>query len=733
MAQGIFTRRQQLQGLIQGSWYGPTQPILPSFSTYQASFNGSNQTLSIADSANIRLGSGDFTIECWTNTTYANGGTTAAFACQYPDAAGAGSYIFGIRAGVIFIWDNSTSYTAATTINTGSWTHIAWVRSGSGTNNNTVYVNGKADLQFTNTTNFTGASYAFQVGRWGTSSAILSGYVSNLRIVKGTAVYTGNFNPPTAALTAVTNTQLLTLQGPTIIDNSTNAFSITNNGSVGMTATTVAINQTVAPSINPPPAVDYLVVAGGGAGGGGAAYSGGGGGAGGLLQGITPVTAGTSLTVTVGTGGSGTSGHGTNGTNSVFAQITAIGGGGGTYGYSTSGYDGGSGGGGGSTYTPSVSNLPSNGVLGQGNGGGSNSLGGNGSGGGAGTKGLSSVNTSNGINGGAGIASAITGTVTAYAGGGASGSSYASGTFSAPGGVGGGGRGAYYDGATATTATSGTTNTGGGGGGGCNGTGCTVAGSGGSGIVIISYPDTYNAPAALTGTVVAGTSGSGSVQFNGSNSIKYGPNSAIDLGSSNFTIEGWVYPTTSGGFLAQRQAGSASGWAIGGGTSGGLIGGVWYPDFGTGTVYLNAWQHNAWVRSGTTMYFFINGVLVRTTTGVTGAVDVWAQPMNMGSSSSDGTEGRLTGYVSNARIVSGTALYTSTFTPSTTPLTPVSGTLFLNNAVSGAPFVDTSTNYFTPTFAGSGSPVWNQSSPFATGLGYKNRVYTWTSSGTITF
>jgi hypothetical protein len=28
------------------------------------------------------------------------------------------------------------------------------------------------------------------------------------------------------------------------------------------------------------------------------------------------------------------------------------------------------------------------------------------------------------------------------------------------------------------------------------------------------------------------------------------------------------------------------------------------------------------------------------------------------------------------------------------------------------------------------APAWNSSSPFATGLGYKNRVYTWTSTGT---
>jgi hypothetical protein len=483
------------------------------------------------------------------------------------------------------------------------------------------------------------------------------------------------------------------------------------------------------------PYVEYLVVAGGGGGGGG--YQGGGGGAGGLLQGIVPVTNGTSYTVTVGAAGtagpSSTTPNGGNGQNSVFGNITAIGGGGGgAYGtgpQSTAGATGaagGSGGGAGLISNSITQGIPGQGVFGQGNAGGTasgySSPYAGGGGGGAGTVGSSGGGTA-AANGGAGIASGINGTVTAYAGGGAGG------TYSASGGTGGvGGGGAGSQGANGTN---GSTNTGGGGG--ASGVTGYTGGSGGSGIVIISYPDIYKAPTGLTGTYTTSTSGSGSVQFNGSNSIKYGPNSAINLGSSNFTIEGWVYPTTSGGFLAQRQAGSASGWSIGGGTSGALIGGTWYPDFGSGTVYLNAWQHNAWVRSGTTMYFFINGVLDRTTTGVTGSVDVWAQPMNMGSSSSDGTEGRLTGYVSNARIVSGTALYTSTFTPSTVPLTAISGTLFLNNAVSGAPFVDTSTNYFTPTFAGSGSPVWNQSSPFATGLGYKNRVYTWTGSGTVTF
>jgi hypothetical protein len=60
-----------------------------------------------------------------------------------------------------------------------------------------------------------------------------NGYISNLRIVDGTAVYTSAFTPSTAPLTAISGTALLTLQGPEpFIDNSGNSLAIAQLGNV---------------------------------------------------------------------------------------------------------------------------------------------------------------------------------------------------------------------------------------------------------------------------------------------------------------------------------------------------------------------------------------------------------------------------------------------------------------------------------------------------------------------
>ena len=262
--------------------------------------------------------------------------------------------------------------------------------------------------------------------------------------------------------------------------------------------------------------VSYMVVAGGGSAGAVSGANGpGGGGAGGFREGKcssdpytdSPLDAGTGLSVSaqaypisVGAGGatqprgpgSPGTGLGASGSNSTFSTITSAGGGApqGTFNPGSAGGSGGGGSGGtgtvatgGAGNTPPVS--PPQGQPG-GEGGGSpapdHQSGGGGGAGGAGTKGSPS---GAGI-GGVGVSSSITGSAVAYAGGGG-GTGYGPviGTGlkgnGSPCGTGGQGVVGSPD-----IAGSGTTNRGGGGGGAtCSGS--TVAGAGGSGIVVIRY------------------------------------------------------------------------------------------------------------------------------------------------------------------------------------------------------------------------------------------------------
>jgi hypothetical protein len=479
-------------------------------------------------------------------------------------------------------------------------------------------------------------------------------------------------------------------------------------------------------TVNPlkTPAVDYLVVAGGG----GSTYIGGAG-AGGLLQGAIPVTAGSPITVTVGSGGTSSGAVPTNGNNSIFGNIVAVGGG-------KYGSDGGSGGGNGQNY------LGGQGTAGQGNAGapgtwkdsGGTGEDGGGGGGGAGTAGLKGIPDVIGGNGGAGIASSISGTVTVYSGGGAG--CLQNGTNGGTGGVGGGGNG--------VSSTTGAVNTGGGAG----APGPSGNASGGSGIVIISYPDIYAAAASTTGSPTVSTSGSGSIALNGSSYIKYAGQTPFAFGTGDFTIEMWLYLSVLGTFLVPidfRPNLNGAYPNIYKGTDNRLY---YYTNTvnaisGTTTLTTGVWYHIAVCRTGTSTKMYLNGVqegstYTDTTNYIVGnpGPTIFAEGSNLYA---------WNGYGSNVRIVKGVCVYTGNFTPSTSPLTATqpagtnisaitgTATSLLLNTVSGAYLADGSVNAYSPGTV-TGTPAWNQLSPFATGLGYKNRVYTWaSSSGTITF
>jgi len=169
------------------------------------------------------LGSGAFTVECWAYISSTNATYTDAFLGQYQTN---NKLIFGVKSDVVRVWMSATEVFVGTTNIIGEWHHFALVRDAS--NNCQVYIDGIAEgSSFSNSTDFSTSLENFEIGSWnyGANSS-LDGYIKDLRVVKGTAVYTSTFTPPTEPLTAITGTELLTCHLPYIADGSSNNYSI---------------------------------------------------------------------------------------------------------------------------------------------------------------------------------------------------------------------------------------------------------------------------------------------------------------------------------------------------------------------------------------------------------------------------------------------------------------------------------------------------------------------------
>ena len=205
----------------------PTQGTMSPFSPsgYSNYFDGSGDYFALAANSAF-LFTGDFTIEAWVNLPLINAGPYSIFGGR---SSGTNIFDFRVYQSNIQVTLNagSGSNLGLGTLSINRWAHLALVRSGSSIK---CYVDGTQTA--TTLTNSSTLGYSDQPMRVGSSdlSNWFSGYMSNLRVVNGTALYTSNFTPPTRNLTAIANTSLLTCQSNRFIDNSSNGFLLTPNG-----------------------------------------------------------------------------------------------------------------------------------------------------------------------------------------------------------------------------------------------------------------------------------------------------------------------------------------------------------------------------------------------------------------------------------------------------------------------------------------------------------------------
>jgi hypothetical protein len=171
------------------------------------SFDGSGDSLSILDNADFDFGTGDFTVELFTYNDLAQ--------ASNPVLIGAtGGWYLQFKTGgtIVEFYTGSTSIQATGLGLEGGWHHIAVTKA---SNVVKIFIDGilKSTTSNSDTTNLASTLY---IGNLNGSSLHYLGFISNVRVIKGTALYTSNFTPPTAPLTNVTNTKLLCCQSNTL-------------------------------------------------------------------------------------------------------------------------------------------------------------------------------------------------------------------------------------------------------------------------------------------------------------------------------------------------------------------------------------------------------------------------------------------------------------------------------------------------------------------------------------
>jgi len=237
----------------------PFSPFAPS-AAYDSAVNGGSANwpietdktnkITLSSSADFAFGTGAFTIDCWVYVTADTNpysrvwhvgplwNDNNAIGLVVNDTASSDKTAFCVYAagGRTCVSTNVTPRNA--------WFHVACVRDSSG--NFKLFINGNLDATNTSytTTNISpGGNQTLAIGNIVETNATLEaeacfeGFISNLRVVKGTAIYSSSFTPPTAPTTDVTNTKLLANFTNAQMIDSTAKNNFETVGSVYLTST----------------------------------------------------------------------------------------------------------------------------------------------------------------------------------------------------------------------------------------------------------------------------------------------------------------------------------------------------------------------------------------------------------------------------------------------------------------------------------------------------------------
>jgi hypothetical protein len=182
----------------------------------------------------------------------------------------------------------------------------------------------------------------------------------------------------------------------------------------------------------------------------------------------------------------------------------------------------------------------------------------------------------------------------------------------------------------------------------------------------------------------------GSGYFDGSGDyLSTASNASLAIGSSDFCIEFWVYSNNANEITPFGQwVGSNLNWILQYRTGANQFR-FYYNSSndlsGNYTIVQNAWTHVVVCRSGSTMSLYVNGTRLATKTDSTSINNTTGLSVGRNADNLQ----YVTGFITDARIVVGSSVYTpssSTLTVPTAPLTAITNTKFLANMTNGAIF-----------------------------------------------
>ena len=212
-------------------------------SSQYVDFGDADGLIGAADS-NLNIGTNDFTFECWVylDATPGTGSPNYARVFQLDGPTGNSNYnnlqvTINPSNQTLHAWayggGNPVAIVGSVSL-LGQWHHIAVVRSN---NVITQYVDGIADGNVSNSTDFSpnSGNPRPRIGSYDTggTNGVFNGKISNVRLLVGTALYTGAFAIPEWPLTNITNTKLLCCQSETLTTVVGPTLSANNSPTVG--------------------------------------------------------------------------------------------------------------------------------------------------------------------------------------------------------------------------------------------------------------------------------------------------------------------------------------------------------------------------------------------------------------------------------------------------------------------------------------------------------------------